>query len=236
MAAGLITLTLDDPRWSRFVESQAHALPFHHPAWARFLAESFGIRGRVLASTDAAGRITAGLPVMDVTRLPFGRRWIALPLTDHCPVLGAAQPMDAFVDAVVEEARAQGVQSFEIRTPLPDRPPVRARRVAYCHDLSLSANADDLHARFKKMHQRNIATAEKGGVRIAWGTSERDVRAFYDLHLLTRRRQGVPIQPRRFFRCLRPYLLENGPGFVVSAHVDGAPVAAAVFLAWNGIV
>jgi lipid II:glycine glycyltransferase (peptidoglycan interpeptide bridge formation enzyme) len=30
--------------------------------------------------------------------------------------------------------------------------------------------------------------------------------------------------------------LENGPGFVVSAHVDGAPAAAAIFLAWNGIV
>ena len=52
--------------------------------------------------------------------------------------------------------------------------------------------------------------------------------------MLTRRRLGVPIQPRRFFRLLRERLLGTGLAFVVSAYRGDVAVASAVFSAWNG--
>ena len=84
------------------------------------------------------------------------------------------------------------------------------------------------------MHQRNIRKAERAGITVEQGRSPSDMKAFYRLHLMTRHRQGIAIQPRRFFRLLARQLGESDLGFVLTAHINQAPVAAAVFLAWNG--
>ncbi|MDQ3809210.1 MAG: GNAT family N-acetyltransferase [Chloroflexota bacterium] len=84
------------------------------------------------------------------------------------------------------------------------------------------------------MHQRNIRKSERSELRVEFGHSVSDIKSFYRLHLLTRRRLGVPIQPRRFFDLWRNKLADNGLGFVLSVHLDQIPIAAAVFLSWNG--
>jgi lipid II:glycine glycyltransferase (peptidoglycan interpeptide bridge formation enzyme) len=84
------------------------------------------------------------------------------------------------------------------------------------------------------MHQRNIRKAERTGVRVVLGRAPADVRRFYGLHLLTRRRLGAPVQPRRFFDLLAARLLARDEGFVLTAYVDDVPAAAAVFLVGNG--
>jgi hypothetical protein len=58
---------------------------------------------------------------------------------------------------------------------------------------------------------------------------------FYRLHLRTRHRQGVPVQPRRFFRMLWEYVIRPGLGTLLIAEASGQPVAADIFLAWNGM-
>ena len=57
---------------------------------------------------------------------------------------------------------------------------------------------------------------------------------FYGFHVRNRRRLGVPVQPRRFFRMLWENLIETGLGLLLIAEAAGRPVAAAVVLAWNG--
>src|SRR5262249_7797143 len=52
----------------------------------------------------------------------------------------------------------------------------------------------------------------------------------------TRRRQGVPVQPRRFFRLLWENTITTGLGSVLIVEVSAQPIAAAVFLAWNETV
>ena len=53
------------------------------------------------------------------------------------------------------------------------------------------------------------------------------------LHVETRRRLGLPVQPRRFFRLLWRHVIETGVGRLFLAEVDGRPAAGAVFLGWN---
>jgi CelD/BcsL family acetyltransferase involved in cellulose biosynthesis len=65
-------------------------------------------------------------------------------------------------------------------------------------------------------------------------TSQRELlEVFYPLHVRTRRRLGVPVQPRRFFEVLWREFLSYGLGFVVTARISGVAVASGVFLAWN---
>ena len=56
--------------------------------------------------------------------------------------------------------------------------------------------------------------------------------AFYRLHLLTRRRLGVPIQPRKFFRGVQRWLIANGLAFVGLVKKQDAIIAAGVFLTY----
>jgi CelD/BcsL family acetyltransferase involved in cellulose biosynthesis len=58
--------------------------------------------------------------------------------------------------------------------------------------------------------------------------------SFYSLHLATRRRQGVPIQPRRFFQLLWDRVLARGGGELLVAEAGGHALAAAVFLRRGG--
>lgn len=229
-------LKLPDPRWLNFVHSCADALPFHHPAWVELLAECYGYRALALALTDNAGQIRAGVPVMEVGN-PLGRRrWITLPFTDYCPLLTDGHPVGSHLDALADELRAQHADQFELRAPLPQHSRVHPHTAGVRHTLALEANPDAVYRRFGKMHQRNIRSAERAGVRIEHGHTAADMQHFYDLHLPTRKRLGVPIQPRRFFDLLARRLLADRLGFVATAYVEQTPIAAAIFLAWNGVL
>jgi lipid II:glycine glycyltransferase (peptidoglycan interpeptide bridge formation enzyme) len=82
---------------------------------------------------------------------------------------------------------------------------------------------------------RNIRKAERTGVEVVAGTTAADLAdTFYGLHVATRRRQGVPVQPRRFFSLFWERLVEPGMATVLLGRVGGAPVAGAVFMTWNG--
>src|SRR4051794_32908014 len=89
MGARLGTLDLDDQRWHAFVAHHPDAMAFHHPAWAAALAECYGFAPRVVAALSDTGDVAAGVPVLEVHHRLQAVRWIALPFTDHCRVLGS---------------------------------------------------------------------------------------------------------------------------------------------------
>ena len=106
------------------------------------------------------------------------------------------------------------------------------------HVLPLTPDPDAVYRTFKRSQvQGAIEKGEREGTVVRRGTSPADLtRVFYELHTLTRRRHGVPVQPRRFFESMWRRIVEPGLGFVLVAEVDGRPAGAAVFLAWNGTV
>lgn len=226
----MLRLDLADERWSAFVQSQPETIPFHHPEWARLLADCYGFPAFALALQDEAGEIVAGIPVLETRSLLRRRRWVSLPFTDFCPPLGKAD-LSSGIDG---ERRRAGIERLEVRYELAI-PGGQARPVAVLHTLELDAAPEELFERFHRSQvQRNIRRAEKEGVTIRRGTSAEDlVEIFYALHLMTRRRQGVPVQPRRFFRLLWERMLEPGLGFVSIAETEGEPIAGAVFLRWG---
>jgi CelD/BcsL family acetyltransferase involved in cellulose biosynthesis len=231
----MLILETHDPRWSHFVTSCDESLPFHHPSWTDLLFDCYGYRSFALAATNGGGEITAGLPVMEVKR-PFGKkRWVSLPFTDQCPPLGATpESMEDLVTELDRARRAAGVTSLEVRGPVGGEN-AHPRTSAVSHHLRLRPDAADLFRTFKRSNQRLIHQAERKGVVVERAETMRDlVDVFYGLHLQTRRRQGVPVQPRRFFRLMWERVLAPGYGFLLLAYANGAAIAGAVFLAWNG--
>jgi hypothetical protein len=106
--------------------------------------------------------------------------------------------------------------------------------VGYIHHIELPSDPRDLHVR--KNHRNLSNRARKRGVRVTRGTSLENVETFYRLHTLTRRRLGVPVQPRRFFELIHERLIAQGNGFVATATLDGEALSAAVYLSFNGVL
>jgi CelD/BcsL family acetyltransferase involved in cellulose biosynthesis len=227
-------LALEDPRWQEFVEARADASLFHHPAWARMLADCYGYRAQGVALVERGGAISAGVPVIDVSGPVGGRRWVSLPFTDVCPVL--ADDATEAAHALMDLSRVARLDAFELRGALPESAAIQSRASFVRHVLPLTVDPTAAWARFRTNHRRSIRDAEKAGVRITRGTSPDDVEVFYRLHVRTRRRLGVPVQPRRFFRLLGERILQPGLGHVLTAWSGETPVASAIFSSWRGQV
>jgi len=228
----MTVLELSHPAWGEFVASQRDATLFHHPAWAGLLAECYGFRAHAV-TISRHGALDGGAPVIEVGR-PLGRRrWVSLPFTDHCAPLGAEASAD-LVGALTEAGRGRALDGIEVRAPLPQGDAVQWTSAHVRHELDLTPGAERVFAGFNKNHRRNARIAERAGVRIVRGSSADDLEVFYRLHLRTRRRLGVPIQPRRFFRLLRERVLTPGLGFILTAYSGETPVASAVFGSHNG--
>jgi lipid II:glycine glycyltransferase (peptidoglycan interpeptide bridge formation enzyme) len=104
------------------------------------------------------------------------------------------------------------------------------------HTTALQADAEAVFAGFKKTRVKQpIRQARDAGITVRASTEWEGTRAFYDLHLRTRRRLGVPTQPLRFFRLLWERLIADGFGFVLLACDGPRVVAGGVFLRWNGV-
>ena len=235
-ALDLKQLQLDDPEWLRFVRGHPGSGPFHDPAWATLLAETYGLSGFVLVQVDEAGSIRAGVPLLSPPQLPRRpRRLISLPFTDLVEPLVA--PSDASTLAASLEAarRELGVARIELRGPLAGAAASRSHAVV--HTLALAEDTDALLAGCSKGRRSDIRALERRSVSLERASEERDLTEIYfRLHLRTRRRLGVPSQPKRFFRLLWRRVIEPGHGFVLLAREGVTPVAGAVFLTGNDTV
>ncbi len=222
-----LTPSLSDPAWLELIAADPAATPFHHPAWAATLAHAYGFDAHGLV-LDAPGGGRAALPVVD-----RGRRRISLPFTDSCAPLGLAEP-GGLGEGIEALRLAAGLSSIEIRAAVPGG---TGHVVAsgHRHELGLEPDFDTVAAGFHKSKvRRKLRRADREGVEVRRGETTRDLlETFYPLHVTTRRRLGVPVQPRRFFAVLGERMIEQGLGFTLTASLGDEPLSSAVFLVWN---
>jgi CelD/BcsL family acetyltransferase involved in cellulose biosynthesis len=230
--SSLAVMKLTDPRWEKFVARHPGATPFHRPEWARLVADCYGFCAFVITTTDAAGEILAGLPVVEVRHIRGEPKWVSLPFTDYCPPLVSAREEEAgLVCAVRRAAETAGIRRVEVRAPLAGTTPVST---AYRHGIALDSDPATVYAALPSKTRTHIRQAERRGLTIRQAAELEDLTdIFYRLHLRTRRRQGVPVQPRRFFRMLWESVISTGLGLVFIAEASAQPVAGGVVLAWN---
>jgi len=229
-----LLLDPSNERWVAFTASKPQAGIFHHAAWAKLLAECYGYHPFVVAVCDADGKICAGLPMMEVNSPLTGRRWVSLPFTDHCaPLYCDAESLSRLIDSLVCLSKDGKTPKIELRWKFPTHPAIQSYSRHVLHTVKLGSDTESVTSRFHRMHRRNTEVAKKRGVRIEWGEKREHLNLFYRLHLQTRRRQGIPVQPWQFFDLLGSAIVEQGLGFVLLAYKDDECLAAAVFLHWQ---
>lgn len=187
--------------------------------------------------TDAEGELLAGLPFARVRSRLTGTRLVAVPFSDVCaPVRadgGDPEALSRLLEMIHAEHEREGVD-VEIRAEQADGGYERGASF-YQHELALTPGLEAVRSGFSKMASRGVDRAAREGVEVVRAGDREALGVFYRLHLATRRRQGVPTQPRRFIARFAD-LFERDLGFVLIARFRGEPIAAAVFLEFNGVL
>lgn len=216
------------PKWNQLLHSSGQGTVFHTSNWARVLADSYGYHPAYVMLTQQ-GAFSGCLPVMEVNSVLTGKRGVCLCFSDICGAV--AQGVDDFqllLESVLALGKISNWRYAEFRGEqfLAEQIPDEA--YAY-HELEIT-DLDKMHSRLRKGTSSSIRKAEREGVQITVSQSFDDLREFYRLHCLTRRRHGIPPQPPSFFYRLHQHLIAEGLGFTVLAHHKENVVAGLICL------
>jgi hypothetical protein len=154
-----------------------------------------------------------------------------LPFSDHCdPLVESDEDFERLIEAAGEAQRC-GEQRYIEWRPSGTRchstlPTAAAYRL---HSLDLSAGEAAVFRGFHRNHVvRKIRRSERERLVYAEGASAQLLDAFYKLLIQTRRRHGMPPQPKRWFRNILEYLPDIAK--VRVAYADRRPIAAILTL------
>lgn len=218
------------PEWDVFVRTRQDATVFHTSAWCRVLTDTYGYRPAYVVSRDEAGAITGGVPLMLVDSWLTSRRLVGLPFSDVCHPLLPTEGAEELLIAAREQAEPLKAASVELRGPSHAAMPevgFSNGTVFYQHIIELDAAMD---SRVQSSARRAIRKAQNEGVTVRESVTEKDMRRFYELMLLTRRKHGLLPQPWRFFQNIQRHLMENEMGRLLLAEHGGKVIAGDLLL------
>ena len=219
----------NDDAYDAWVGSRRASTVFHCSAWARLLADSYRFRPAYLL-LNRESEVAACLPLMEVDSLITGRRGVSLCFSDSCEaVADGREEFHALLQGALARGRERNWRYLEFRGERFLEGEVPSSCFVH-HTVALSRDTDEILARVRKSMVRGIRKAQKEGVRVRFHQDLAGVLAYYDLHCLTRKRQGVPPQPRSYFVNLHRHLIGRGLGFTLLAYHAGAAVAGAICL------
>jgi CelD/BcsL family acetyltransferase involved in cellulose biosynthesis len=232
-----ITSTFSESRWCPALEQTARDTFYVMPEWLELITRLYGYPLLPLTITNDAGQLSGFLPLY-LVKSPFGgRRLVALPFSDYCPLLAEDAACAArLIEQALELRREYRADCLELRCGLDAL--LAARTDFVTSDLyvrwllPLESDAQAAWSKLRKPVQRQIRKAEQLGVRVRLAQERREMLAYYELHVRTRcKKHGMPAQPRRFFLELWDTFAAAGKLKLLLAEYEGKTVAGMIFLA-----
>jgi len=224
-------------QWDEFVESHPDGTPYHLSCWLRTIHETYSFKPLLYVVKKDDGSIFGILPFFLVKSWVTGRRLVSLPFSDYGGPLFLDKGEEAQLLKNIIHEHGKSVKYIEIRSKLTEGSDFIAynyykRHVLYL-DISLSVLRKNID---KRTIQYSIRKAEKKGIEIKKENSPMGMNAFYRLNMLTRKKHGVPCQPRKFFEKLLENVISKGHGFILLAFYDSKAVASSLFLMCNNTI
>lgn len=218
-----------DTAYGEWIARARNSSIFHSAQWAKLLQESYRYRPRYFV-LKRAGEIKACLPVMEVDSFITGRRGVSLSFSDCCEAVVSDEiEFKLLLENVLAYGRLRRWRYAEFRgeSHLLGETPSQA---FVQHNLSLLPNESTMQSKFRKSVVRNIQKAVKEGVRVEMRYDVGGIISFYQLHCLTRKRQGLPPQAKKYFVNLHRCLIAQGLGYTALAYHGPTVVAGLVCL------
>ena len=198
---------LHDPRWKALVSTHPDASVFHQVEWLQALKSCYGYVPVALTLCAPGSALENGLVYCEVRSPLTGKRLVSVPFSDHCEALMSdPEQLGFFLTHLTREVGRSHWKYFELRPifhAFEDKKNLGVSRNYYFHRLDLRPGEQELFRKFHKDSiQRKIRRAEREALRYEVGASETLLHHFYKLLIMTRKRQGLPPQPLKWFRTL----------------------------------
>jgi hypothetical protein len=179
---------------------------FHTTEWLDALRRTYGYEPIAITTCAPGAHLENALVFCQIESWFTGKRLVSLPFSDHCdPLVDDAERLTTLMSALHADLSQHGLRYVEIRpTRTLDALAAQSSTYTYCrHAIDLDQDVDSLfHNCHKSSTQRKIVRADREGLTLEEGRSQRFLDSFYRLLILTRRRHSVPPQPKRWFQNL----------------------------------
>lgn len=179
---------------------------YHHSLWHRVIVDTYGYQPLYHFLLDHRSSLQAAVSSAFVRSYLTGSRIVSYPFSDTCdPLVTNPSELNQLIEAVRQSKDELGACYLEFRVAKTDTLFHDSLSQPEYSTYSLSIDRDPellLRSFHKSCIQRSIQKARRRDLRIVTGDSEEHLKAFCRLHVLTRQRLGVPVQPFRFFKNL----------------------------------
>lgn len=222
------------PEWDAFVKSHREATVFHTSKWARVILDTYGYKALYHVARDEAGSLQAAVPLMQVDGLLTHRRLVGLPFSDTCaPLLSDAEPDGDLMDLMKSAGEQVGATHVEVRGrggEATEAAGFAGGTTFFQHVIPILPHAEDMEKRLHSSARRAIRKAEKEGITVRISTNPADMKHFYRLMVMTRKKHGLLPQPWRFFKNIQKHMMDTGAGYLLLAEHGGKPIAGDLLL------
>lgn len=229
-----------DKRWGEFVKNHPEGTVFHLSNWAEVMIKTYNFKPYYFVFEDESGNIKGGLPFFLVDNGIYGKKLISVPFTDCVnPLISSEKDYQEFFEKILELYKTEKCKYIEIRGKIENKNVSGLKREEYfknfildLHEKTESDIWDSLHDSVK----RGIKKAQKYELKTVISHNLSAVNIFYNMNVITRKKQGVFPQPYKFFFNLWQYIIQRKMGFAMLAILDDTPISSAIFLYYNGTI
>ena len=206
-------MTIDpekDQRWNSFVHGHPSGWLVHLSGWKSVLENSFHhMKGYYFALLDRDKEsIKAALPIFLIKSWLTGKRLVSIPFaTLSDPLVSSSEDLEILLDKTIDFFEENGCSYIELRTLkantfLNSDNFGKLNRFIH-HYIELTEPPDKLLKKFHRSCVRQkIYRADKSNISFKVGKEEEDLKEFYRLYIMSRKRLGLPPQPYRFLKEL----------------------------------
>jgi len=219
--------------WFHFTNTIKVKDIFLYPGWLLALRDTYHFPIKVV-SLKVKSKITCAIPMMKVIDFKGKKRWVSLPFSDYCHI-STQNPIarDAFLELFTQYA---GVKAeYEFRDGITADGFIQSK-TDYLHLISLEPELQKNEEKFSKNHRRSLKKAKRAGSEIRFRKDLGGLRDFYRLHIMTRKRMGLPVQPWRFFKNIHHHIIDAGHGFIINCYLDERCISGVMCLHWGDVL
>lgn len=222
-------LTLE--QWQGFVNTFEESSSFHCQRWIELIRNQYGFKLHIPALIKH-GEILTAIPFFQTRSLRGKRKLISLPFTDYLPVLSKSP---SHLNALSQKIQTHFGNQFDSIILKTDGPIPVAKNQSHqvVHVLRTDRPLEDIETGFANPIRINLKKAKRRGLDFQIHTDRAAMDIFFQLHTLTRRKLGVPVQPRSYFDRLQTEIIETGMGNIGIVTKQNLPLAAGVLLFSN---
>jgi lipid II:glycine glycyltransferase (peptidoglycan interpeptide bridge formation enzyme) len=221
---------LDLQNWDELILQHPDYSFFHSSYWSKVLLETYNYKPYYFV-IEKDNKLKAAIPVMFIESFITGKRAVSLPFSDYCqPLISDKISFKELFNVVLKLGKSKGLKYLELRGGNKYFHNVEASTFDYNHILDITLDEEKLFENLSSNTKRNIRKAIREKVNVEISSSRSALEDFYLMNCVTRKKHGLPPQPKKFFNNLFKYVLSQDNGLIAIGKYNNVSIAGAVYL------